>query len=163
METEKDGLIPGFIGEAMRKTQLKTVVKEEDMGKDTNPLQHGKTQTNDMENPNEHDALNAAIAENAAIPSGPGVILTDDAIETFKNKNNQMMENQNETNVMADIAMISKTTSKVISGKNGGELETAINKFLDANPNIDIVRTDFGTAVGGVYYTILYRTKVERV
>ena len=161
METEKDGLIPGFIGEAMRKTQLETVVKEEDMGKDTNPLQHGKKPTNDMENSN--DALNAAIAENAAIPSGPGVVITDDALEKFKNENNMNeMENLNEA-MEADITMISKTTSKVISGKNGGELETNINKFLDANPNIEIVRTDFGTAVGGVYYTILYRTKVERV
>ena len=116
-----------------------------------------------MENSNEHDALNAAIAENAAIPSGTGVVITDDALEKFKNENNMNeMENLNET-MAADLVMVAKTTSKVISGKNGGELETNINKFLDANPNIEIVRTDFGTAVGGVYYTILYRTNVERV
>jgi hypothetical protein len=52
---------------------------------------------------------------------------------------------------------------KVISGVNGDELENSINKFLTTNPNIEVTNTNFATNSSIMYYTILYRTKTERV
>lgn len=163
MEMKDQGLIPGFMGEAMRSANLENVQREGDLGQDANPLGHGKKQTDNMNA--EQGALEAAIAENAAIQSGSGVVITNKDLETYKKENNMnKMENLNETfGVLKDATMETSTKSKVLSGKNGADLETSINNFLSENPNIDIIRTDFGTAVGGVYYTILYRTQLERV
>ncbi len=156
MENEKDGLIPGFIGEAMRSANLEHIQKEEDLGKDINPLE--KNKPNNMEN--SEKTLEEAIAENQAIHSGSSVVVTNEMVEKLK-KENESMENLNE---VAAPAVVEPTTKcKVISGKNGIELEKSINLFLDETKNIDIIRTDFGTAVGGVYYTILYKTRTERV
>ena len=156
MENEKDGLIPGFIGQAMRSANLEHVQKEEDLGKDINPLK--KDKPNNMEN--SEKTLDEAIAENQAIRRGSGVDVTDDMVENLK-KENESMENLNEA--AAPVVVEPTTKCKVISGKNGVELEKSINLFLDETKNIDIIRTDFGTAVGGVYYTILYKPRTERV
>jgi len=159
MTDKNQGLIPGFIGEAIRNSNIESIKKPEDLGTDTNPLKNNKIQMDNL-----NDALNVAIAENAAIHSGTGVVVTPEIIELLKNQSEMNMENQEQhADAMNESAMVTATQSKVISGKNGEELETRINQFLASNPNIDITNTDFGTAVGGVYYTILYRTRIERV
>jgi len=157
MENKDQGLIPGFIGEAMRSASLENVHKEEDLGKDINPL---KNKPNTVSN--SEKSLEAVIAENKAIHNGPGVHVTSEMVENLK-KENTIMENLNEERGSTPATFETVTKCKVISGKNGDELEKSINLFLDEINNIDIIGTDFGTAVGGIYYTILYKTRIERV
>lgn len=58
---------------------------------------------------------------------------------------------------------MSETKSRIISGTNAELLEKNTNDFLKANPNITILDTKLATTNGGIYYSILYKTTLERV
>lgn len=53
--------------------------------------------------------------------------------------------------------------SKVISAKNGNELETKINAFLQESGSIEIIKAQFSTTQAGLYYIIVYRKIAIRV
>lgn len=81
------------------------------------------------------------------------------------------MENQTRTTEISvdnsgsiDMKMFtSETKSRIISGNNAETLEKNTNDFLKANPNIIILDTKLATTNGGIYYSILYKSTVERV
>lgn len=128
---KNEGLIPGFIGEAMRSANLESITKEEDMGPDTNPLK--------INNLNMEKRINTT-----------GTI---DVSET-----NSVSSTHIDTKTF-----MSETKSRIISGTNAENLEKNTNDFLKANPNITILDTKLATTNGGIYYSILYKSVVERV
>ena len=84
------------------------------------------------------------------------------------------MENQMSTTEQSEVSVdnsgaidmkmfMSETKSRIISGTNAESLEKNTNDFLKANPNITILDTKLATTNGGIYYSILYKTTLERV
>jgi len=70
----------------------------------------------------------------------------------------------NSAAIALDMKMFtSETKSRIISGNNAETLEKNTNEFLKANPNITILDTKLATTNGGIYYSILYKSTVERV
>ena len=63
------------------------------------------------------------------------------------------------------IIMENKIQGKVVAGKNKEALNTDLSKFLESQPeSIEIVSTNLtGEAGSGLYMTILYKSKLERV
>jgi hypothetical protein len=127
---KNEGMIPGFIGEAMRSANIESITKEEDMGPDTNPLKINKL---NMENQMSTTEQSEVSIDNSAA-------------------------------IALDMKMFtSETKSRIISGNNAETLEKNTNEFLKANPNITILDTKLATTNGGIYYSILYKSTVERV
>ena len=57
---------------------------------------------------------------------------------------------------------VPQTKAKVITARTAEELELKLNKFLSSN-DVNLIDTNSATTPGGVYYTILYRNKIENV
>jgi hypothetical protein len=154
-----DRIIPGFLGKAMRDHETKLAESSNSnvdslhslYGPGDNDYGRKKTiidmDTNIPQN-EEVNHSNLGIRPDEAILNTPPPHF--DNISIFKNK-------------LIEIMSEPKIQAKVISGKNGQELENAINQFLSLNQNIEVIDSNFATQTGGVYYTLLYKVKVERV
>jgi len=133
----KDKLIPGFIGQAIREngtSELSNIETESDeMDKSLDKYIKSKEFKNVLEQNN--DATTDKLYE--------------ESTGTY------------ESIGFDDFG--SNPIAKVISGRNALELEVNINEFLESRKDIVIVKTDFVSSPGGLYYTILYTNPIQRV
>jgi hypothetical protein len=129
----KDKLIPGFIGQAMRETGA-------------SELSNVGTESDEMDK-----SLDKNIKPDAPKTDGNTVSDADwhCATGTY------------ESIGLDDFG--SNPTAKVISGRNALELESNLNEFLESRKDIVIVKTDFVSSPGGLYYIVLYTNPIQRV
>jgi len=152
METNKDpNLHSGFIGEAMRNAEEKLNGVQ---STDVMDLSENGTNKVDTTLPGSNEEINhngigkAPASVNAILDAQPPVqnittkIINKEIMGEFKNT----------------------LQPKVVSGKNGIELENALRIFLETLPeSVEIVKTEFGTTAAGLYVVVLYRNGQTRV
>jgi hypothetical protein len=151
----KDKIVPGFIGEAMRNSQVKGVEKEEDLGNDVNPLKRGIADLDtQVEHPTEIDHQDLGTT--------PNVKLDDDSL-IMEDMRNITIPIEPIQKITPSLMNTATTHARVLAGKDRITLEKDINAFLAANPGIDIVNATIASTSAGIYYTLLYKKQVERV
>jgi len=135
----KDKLIPGFIGQAMRETGA-------------SELSNVGTESDEMDK-----SLDKNIKPDA--PQTDGNTVTD--VAPIYDKLYEESTGTYESIGLDDFG--SNPIAKVISGRNALELESNLNEFLESRKDIVIVKTDFVSSPGGLYYTVLYTNPIQRV